>query len=1120
MISAGIKMAVTVNFHGNWDPLVIPFNDTLKTVEDAVVEAAKHCHINPRARHLFQLRNQKDKLWLSLYKKLSSIEDNAKYQFRLRFRPSSIPRLKCMDENAFIYYYNQAREDFLEGSIPELLKNPEDGLGLIVTDIVCHLLQNPEQRAADLDIKRFMPSKLNGMAYRMNVKKHVDKTFEPNRNMDPAFVMEQFLKTIFDVQCSFYCEEYQLELDTRTSIKDVKLIIDPYHGTYPGIRYLTSKKGPVTHMCRLEELVFVSVRSQDKRVELARETGTPCNLQFNSVAALESLVGALSGYYRLMRTWTFDLCRELPTPSLAALRQNKCHGPVGKDFSIQKLKSKGGDEIGVGLLRESVEEYNVYKLDVIVEQDKDPSTHTIIKEENKVKVRGMSKLYDDLLSLLKDLIKSENGIPLKRIVPYSDYDNAEILMICSSRGKPLAQNNTCGPQVVNIDHLEVYTDSVFHGRFADVFRAKWTIQDNKEVAVKAPKAIGFNKTNEETSFTLMASQFAFVNCECIINIIGVTLHPMLLVMEYLPLGPLDRYLKKNKNILKKVDLVEAATYLARALWFLKSEGISHHNIRCHNVLVSQHTDDAFKVKLTDPGSVSYSMSDIHWIPCEHHQAPPGALRDPTTDVWALSTTLWQIFSWGEVPLEGQVLEEACDLYKQGLRLPQPELCPQDLYKVMMICWSPDPQSRRQPQTIMRDVNQILYQVYNSRQSNPYNTIASDNDADDHEEEDMIDDIQNLLKKEDSQYSVTSQSTTITLLDGSMSEVTLSKLSITMDEDLISFACSDVGSAYSAYSITQPQTSSIKTKPLRDYLSPPKTSWDEAVNQKPPNDNLFIGQCTVKINPDRVLGEGNYGIVYQGTMMDTQGKKQLVAIKKMKVCGGGQMDELQKEIEIMKELDHKNIVKVWGADEYVEHIDSMFMVMEYLEKGSLKRYIDENKDRLSDHILLKYASEIAEGMDYLEKRKIIHRDLAARNILVANENQVKITDFGLARKPNEGHYYIMQTRRDLPLVWYAIESIEYKKFSHKSDVWSYGVTCWELFTRGEWPASYLPTNEEALLKCLKNGTRLTLKKFCPPKVYQEIIRPCWEETPADRPCFLDLFYQIRSLQDELTASCTL
>jgi Janus kinase 2 len=80
------------------------------------------------------------------------------------------------------------------------------------------------------------------------------------------------------------------------------------------------------------------------------------------------------------------------------------------------------------------------------------------------------------------------------------------------------------------------------------------------------------------------------------------------------------------------------------------------------------------------------------------------------------------------------------------------------------------------------------------------------------------------------------------------------------------------------------------------------------------------------------------------------------------------------------------------------------------------------------------------MHYLETKKIVHRDLAARNVLVADEDCVKIADFGLAQFTDQSGYYHFSTNlRMLPLKWWSPESINHMRFSHKSDVWSFGVT---------------------------------------------------------------------------------
>lgn len=90
------------------------------------------------------------------------------------------------------------------------------------------------------------------------------------------------------------------------------------------------------------------------------------------------------------------------------------------------------------------------------------------------------------------------------------------------------------------------------------------------------------------------------------------------------------------------------------------------------------------------------------------------------------------------------------------------------------------------------------------------------------------------------------------------------------------------------------------------------------------------------------------------------------------------------------------------------------------------------------------------MNHLFEKKIIHRDLAARNILVQSMDCVKISDFGLAQVTDGGNYYIAQNSRDLPIKWYSPETLKTMKYSFKSDVWSFGVTLFEMFTYGETP----------------------------------------------------------------------
>uniref|UniRef100_A0A8C7NDN0 Tyrosine-protein kinase n=2 Tax=Oncorhynchus mykiss TaxID=8022 RepID=A0A8C7NDN0_ONCMY len=276
---------------------------------------------------------------------------------------------------------------------------------------------------------------------------------------------------------------------------------------------------------------------------------------------------------------------------------------------------------------------------------------------------------------------------------------------------------------------------------------------------------------------------------------------------------------------------------------------------------------------------------------------------------------------------------------------------------------------------------------------------------------------------------------------------------------------------------------------------------------------------------RDLGEGHFGKV-ELCRYDPRGDRtgELVAVKSLKPENREeQSNNLWSEIGILKELYHENIVKYKGICQE-EGGRAIKLIMEYLPAGSLKEYLPHNRGQTSLKTLLSYAVQICQGMDYLGSRNYIHRDLAARNVLVENESTVKIGDFGLTKsiKGNEG-YYTVKDDLESPVYWYAPECLVHCKFYLASDVWSFGVTMYELLTYCENAISPMPVflkmigptrgqmTVTRLVKVLEEGKRLPRPESCPGTVY-ELMRKCWENTPAMRITF-------KSLIDEFTRMLT-
>lgn len=198
--------------------------------------------------------------------------------------------------------------------------------------------------------------------------------------------------------------------------------------------------------------------------------------------------------------------------------------------------------------------------------------------------------------------------------------------------------------------------------------------------------------------------------------------------------------------------------------------------------------------------------------------------------------------------------------------------------------------------------------------------------------------------------------------------------------------------------------------------------------------------------------------------------------------------------------------------------SPWMVFEYMKWGDLAGVLRGSKGGgrpgpyLDDPALLHVALQVARGMQYLAARHFVHRDLAARNCLVGDNLTVKIADFGMSRDVYTCDYYKMGGERPMPVRWMSPESILFARFTHESDVWSYGVVLWEIYSRGKQP--FYGHNNDGATKRILQGIILVPPEDCP-RFACELMRACWKTDPQDRIAFDEI---CRKLEVAASTGC--
>ncbi|XP_067456803.1 high affinity nerve growth factor receptor [Thunnus thynnus] len=314
-------------------------------------------------------------------------------------------------------------------------------------------------------------------------------------------------------------------------------------------------------------------------------------------------------------------------------------------------------------------------------------------------------------------------------------------------------------------------------------------------------------------------------------------------------------------------------------------------------------------------------------------------------------------------------------------------------------------------------------------------------------------------------------------------------------------------------------------------SPPSSDEDSGLSSFVENPQYFCGiikdkdMCVQHIKRQDIvlkweLGEGAFGKVYlaECANLSPDSDKMLVAIKTLKDANESTRLDFQREAELLTVLQHQHIVRFYGV---CTDGEPLAMVFEYMRHGDLNRFLrahgpdarilEESKmpplGELTLPQMLHIAAQIASGMVYLASLHFVHRDLATRNCLVGEGLVVKIGDFGMSRDIYSTDYYRVGGRTMLPIRWMPPESIMYRKFTTESDIWSFGVVLWEIFTYGKQPW-YQLSNSEAI-ECITQGRELERPRTCPKEVYL-LMQGCWQREPQQRMVIKDIHSRLLAL----------
>jgi len=260
----------------------------------------------------------------------------------------------------------------------------------------------------------------------------------------------------------------------------------------------------------------------------------------------------------------------------------------------------------------------------------------------------------------------------------------------------------------------------------------------------------------------------------------------------------------------------------------------------------------------------------------------------------------------------------------------------------------------------------------------------------------------------------------------------------------------------------------------------------------------------------IIGGGEFGDVCRGIIKIPGRMEEDVALKTLKSGYNTQQKlDFLSEASIMGQFDHPNVIRLEGV---VTKGRPLMIITEFMENGSLDNFLRTHDSQFNSIQLVNMLRNVSSGMKYLSEIGYVHRDLAARNILVNAQLVCKVSDFGMSRvlEDETGNYHSKKKGGKIPIRWTAPEAFTYGKFTCSSDVWSFGIVMWEVFSYGERP--YWGMSNRDVMDAVKTEYRLPAPMDCP-LILHTLMMDCWKKERNQRPKFAELVNALDRLMRE-------